>query len=277
MLSSQWISRCPSTVAAIVTVLIGTAALAQPNNTRISSSGPDFDNLNRILMDRDSVAPPAGLGGNGFLGQRSDVDLSKVDVNKLKNLMKEAVDESSRLFNLLETDSRRNLQLTPLVTDLLRLRAQAARLYEAVNSRSDLNYIVTDFRQLDSDWRLLSHRISQTPQLSRGTLDSVERIDRIDREVGTLFKIDPTLDSRELLHQTAMLASALRNLADDIQLDPNVGNRMNNLVMETRKLEQQVRRVERLILDQASYDYIVSEYNRFSSMWGTLLPQLRQS
>jgi hypothetical protein len=56
-----------------------------------------------------------------------------------------------------------------------------------------LENIVADFRQIDADWRLLSHRLAQSTGLSNATLQSIDRIDRLDQQVGKLFQVEPSL------------------------------------------------------------------------------------
>ena len=264
-----------SAIVAFLTVAVGSAALAQ-SNTRITRSDTNIDNLNRLLNDRDMPGAGTNVRSQSYLNPPPQVDLTKVDQRALANLMKEAVDESTRLYRLLDTDYQRNPQLRPLVQQLLQLRAQAARLNQDLTDRVPLQEILVSFQTLDSDWRLLSHRLAQTPQLSTATRDSIDRIDRIDREVGKMFKVDPTLDRTMLMTQLATMHNAFRNLLDELQLDPTGGAASAQLVIDVRKVQQQIGRVEQQVLDNTQYELIVNEYSRFSRMWTTLLGQLRK-
>ncbi len=258
----------------VLTVFVCAAAFGQPS-TRISRSDSDLDSLNRLLQDQGIEGTRPDLRSNSILNQPSQVDPNKVDQRALASLMKEALDEANRLMRLLDADYARNPSLRPLVQQLLELRAQAQRLNDDLNARIPLQSILVSFRTLDSDWRLLSHRLSQVPRLGQETLRSVERLDRLDREVGKLFQVDPTLDRRTLLQQLAVQVNSLRTIIDELRLDATGGNRMAQLVTDSGKVQQQIGRVEQVVLSSGSYEQIVNEYNRFIRMWTVLLDQLR--
>ncbi len=270
------VDHCRAVVVALLTVSIGSAALGQ-GNTRVTRSDGSIDNLNRLLNDPGMPGSSPSLRNQTFLNAPPQVDLTKIDQRVLSNLMKEAVDESTRLYRLLDTDYQRNPQLRPLVQQLLQLRAQAARLNQDLADRVPLQEVLVGFRTLDSDWRLLSHQLAQTPQLSTATRESIDRIDRIDREVGKMFSVDPTLDRSALFSQLATMNNAFRNLLDELQLDPGAGARNSQLIVDVRKVQQQIGRVEQLLLDNAQYELIVNEYSRFTRMWTVMLGQLRNS
>ena len=270
------VDHCRAVVVALLTVSIGSAALGQ-GNTRVTRSDGSIDNLNRLLNDPGMPGSSPSLRNQTFLNAPPQVDLTKIDQRVLSNLMKEAVDESTRLYRLLDTDYQRNPQLRHLVQQLLQLRAQAARLNQDLADRVPLQEVLVGFRTLDSDWRLLSHQLAQTPQLSTATRESIDRIDRIDREVGKMFSVDPTLDRSALFSQLATMNNAFRNLLDELQLDPGAGARNSQLIVDVRKVQQQIGRVEQLLLDNAQYELIVNEYSRFTRMWTVMLGQLRNS
>jgi hypothetical protein len=46
------------------------------------------------------------------------------------------------------------------------------------------------------------------------------------------------------------------------------------MVSDTRKLQQQVTRIEELVIDNYPYERIVSEYNRFERAWAVMLDQV---
>ncbi len=258
----------------VVTVTLCASGFAQ-SNPRVTRVDADIDSLNRLLQDQGLQGTNPGMRGNSILNSPSQTDLSKVDLRALTSLMKECVDESTRLYRLLDADYQRNPSIRPLLTQLLQLRAQAARLNEDVAARIPLQTILTSFQSLDSDWRLLSHRLTQVAQLSRDTIASVERLDRLDREIGKLFQVEPTLDRRTLLQQLAIQINAMRTVIDEVRLDPAGGARISQLVTDGGKVQQQISRVEQVVLSNGSYELIVTEYNRFARMWTTMLEQLR--
>lgn len=273
--------RSRSFLMGLLTVFVCASALAQAptrvtrTGTDVPRPGTDIDSLNRLLLDQGLPGTNSNLRENSILNNRSQVDLSKVDQRALAQLLKEAVAESTRLYRLLDADYQRNPSLRPYLTQLLQLRAQAGRLSEDLESRIPLQSILISFQSLDSDWRLLSHQLSQVPALKSETVQSVERLDRLDREIGKLFQVEPTLDRRTLLQNLSIQINSLRTLIDELRLDPALGTRVSQLVIDAGKVQQQVSRVEQVVLSSGSYEQIVSEYNRFARMWGLLLEQLR--
>lgn len=254
----------------LLTVTVCASAFGQ--TTRISNSNPDLDSLSR-LQATDGFS--SRTQGNSLLYSPSQADLSKIDQRQLATMMRDALNESTALYRILDAESVRNRQLIPLLRELLQLRAQASRIDQDLTNRVDLRDVMVSFRQLDQAWRTLSHQLSQSPGLSREAIASVERLDRIDREVGKLFQVEPTLDRRELLRQLATLSNAFRNLIDELLIAPTGGTKIAQLVTDSRKVQQQVQRVEQVVLENYPYEQIVIEYSRFTRMWTTLLDQLR--
>jgi len=258
-------------VTALLTVTLASSAMAQ--STRITRTETDLDLSRR---------PPAGeIGSLDDLRSRPTnntpraVDYSKVDRRALANLMKETLDESNRLYSSLDADYRRNPSLRSLLSDLSRLRTLASQVNQDMAAGVTLERIVVDFRQLDTDWRLLSTRMAQANGLSSISLQSVDRIDRLDQQVGKLFQVEPTLDRRTLQQQLGIMENALYNMSDELRRDMNASAKMTELASDARKLQQQIARVTDLVIDNYPYERIVSEYNRFERAWAVMLDSLR--
>ncbi|MCA9038166.1 MAG: hypothetical protein KDA91_23740 [Planctomycetaceae bacterium] len=261
-------------LAAMLTVTIGSAALGQ-TDPRIGRADTNFDSLGRMLTDPGMTTPGQSIRGPGYLNSPPQVDLSKVDQRVVANLLKEAVVESDRLYTALDADYRRNPSLRPLFQDLFKLQSQAKRLNQDLANRVPLQDVLVNFRMLDSDWRNLSHQLSQTAGLSAQTRESVDRINRIDQEVGKLFSVEPTLDRGALLSELSTMNNALRVLVDELEYDPNTDRTTQQLIVDVRKLQQQTSRIESMVWDNISHKMLVDEYTRFSLMWSTTLERLR--
>lgn len=262
---------CQSLLTALLTVTCSAAVMAQPA-TRLGSNSTDFGNFDRSIR---------GGGDSPSLDARSrnlaaTPDLSNVDIRVVDNLLKECVNESERLYRLLETDYRRYPELRTQLQDVETLRARASRLSKDLTAGYSLARLQPELKQLDSDWHYLSHQMSQARQISNATRDSVERIDRLDRQLEKLFQMEPQLDRRALMVELARLNSSIRNLVQELELDPEAGNRIYQLVIDTRKLDQQANRVQELVVDDMPYTNVVTEYGQFSRMWTALSPQLQK-
>lgn len=267
-------ARCREVLVVLLTVISCTAASAQ-SSTRVART-TDLNSPNRLPGNDDFLRTAPVGGRDSLLYGDSNVDLDKVDRTALANLLKEAIAESESLYRQLDKDSLRNPALTPLMRELLSLRNLARQLSTDIAARVPLEEIIVDFRALDSDWRLLSNRLIQSRLTQDGQI-SVDRLDKIDQAIGKLFHVAPTLDRRALLEETSAMKSAFRSLIDELNLDTEGGNAIDQMILDSRRLQQQVGRVEQVVLDNRSeYDEIVNEYSRFTRVWTSLLTQLRK-
>lgn len=261
--------------AALLTVTLASTAIAQPA-TRIGRTESDYQDLNRRLK-------PEELGSLDnsprmpLLGTNSKpIDLTKVDKRALATLMKEVLDESERLYASMEQDYRRYPQLRSLLNDLYSLRNLTIRLNQDMTAGIPLETILVDFRRIDADWRVFSHRIAQSTGVSAATSASVGRLDALDRKVGQQFQVEPTLDYRQLYQQLSVLENALYNMSDELSRDYNGTPKTPQIVNDCRKMQQQITRVQDMVLAQYPYDRIVREYNFFDRPWELTAEQLRE-
>lgn len=259
-------------VTALLTVTIASTAMAQ--STRLSRTGTELEDLSRRLPAGD-IGSLQDLRSRPTLSSTRPVDYTKVDKRALANLVKETLDESGRLYAALEADYRRNANLRPLMTDLRKLQNLTSQINQDMTAGMALESIVVDFRQVDADWRLLSHRMAQTAGLSSNTMQSVDRIDRLDQQVGKLFQVEPSLDRRALQQQLGILENALFNMSDELRRDTTGSAKITQMSSDARKLQQQVTRINDLVIDDYPYERIVSEYNRFERVWAVMLDQVR--
>jgi len=268
------IEQLRAVFAALLTVALAASAVAQPA-TRIGRNDTNLQDLNRRLQPGELGGLDARPGTVPLGPDAKPIDYSKVNKQALANLMKEAFDESGRLYSSLEQDYRRYPQLRSLLTDLYSLRSLTSRLTQDMNTGIPLETIVTDFRRIDADWRVLAHRMVQSAGLSKTTLASVDRLNAIDKQVGTQFQVAPSLDYRALNSRLSVLESALFNISEELSYDYSGTAKTAQIVNDCRKMQQQITRVAELVMDQYPYDRVVSEYNRFDRAWILTLEQLR--
>ena len=268
---NQWTDWCRSAMTALLTICAAATAFAQPL-PRIGDNSSDFGDFNRVI--RDDISRNTGFGTNP-LGTTPHVDLSRVDKRVVQNLLNESVAESDRLYRALQQDYQRYPEIRPFLSDLISMRARASRAAQDMTAAIPLEQLLPQFQQMGSDWRLLSHQMSQSRQLGRTSLDSIDRIDRLVRELEKVFQMEPQLNRRELLTEFARLDSALRNLVQELEMDPTPGDKIFQLTLDARKLNQQAYRIQQMVLDQATYTAIVAEYNRLETMLAAVVPNVR--
>ena len=263
---------CRSVLTGLIVVSYSVAVMAQPA-TRIGSNSTDFGDFNRSIRG-GGTSPSLNSGRRDLTAPTTD--LSRIDTRVVENLLKECVAESERLYRALEQDFRSYPELRSPLQDVVTLRARASRLSQDMEAGYSLERLQPDLKQLDSDWHYVSHQLSQARQISNTTRDSVERIDRLDRQLEKLFEMEPQLDRRALMVELARLDSSARNLVQELEMDPEASNRIYQLVIDSRKLDQQAYRVQAMVVDNYPYASVVSEYGNFSRMWASLLPQLQK-
>ena len=58
-------------------------------------------------------------------------------------------------------------------------------------------------------------------------------------------------------------------------MDPTPGDKIFQLTLDARKLNQQAYKIQQMVLDQATYTAIVAEYNRLEMMLAAVVPNVR--
>ena len=275
-MSNQWRDWSKSALTALATVILAVTAFAQPPRgtqpPRIGDNSSEFGAYDRMI--KDGLGSQPTLRSNP-LGTQPAIDVSRVDRRQVQNLLNECVAEAERLYRALEADYRRSPAIRPFLSDVISMRARAARAAQDVQTGTDLRTLLPEFQQLGSEWRNASHQMAQARTLSPASLDSIGRIDRLERELEKLFRLEPQFDRRALLLEFSKLSSAAGNLVQELELDRNNGDQMVQLIYDARKLDQQAYILQQRIVDNYSYTDIVNEYGRFSQMWRIIVPKLR--
>lgn len=254
--------------AVLAAVLISPLASAQ------------FSRISRTDVETRNQLPSGDLGaaeirrGPGLFGSQRRPNLAQVDRRQLSSLISQLQSEIGRLASALEADYRRDTRLRPLLIELIAVREQLRQLaVPATAQQGDLADVMNYFLQTDASWQIFSNRLGQARQLSEPTVQSLARANSLDRQIGRLFQVDPTLDRPALLQQLSGQETALHFLTDELQRDVNASS---SLITSCRKLEQQVNRVASMVVENLSYERLVSEYVRFEESWAELMPQLTQ-
>ena len=259
-------------ISGVLTVSLTTSVFAQ--RTRLSAlERRSFEDV----LDHDGRRTPGlNLRSSFSLNKQPDVDFTKVEIRPLLDLLTETADESERLHTALRDDSAGSRTLQNSLQDVSRLRNIATYAAQDLERGLSLELLFPGIRKLSTDWRLLSHQLGQSPRVSRKSLSIVARIDRLEREMEKIFRLSPQLDRRALVNEFAGLQFMLKNLLQELQYDSRGTDRANEIVYQVRKLGQQPRHIEDLVLDGDSYDRIVGQFNRFSAQWALTLRELRR-
>jgi len=227
----------------------------------IDSGMDGFDEFSPIQQDAPAVAPR--------------VTDSEATMQQLRRAFASFAEEAQRLTTGLNNDLDYIPGIRPLLGDAIRIRAAASVLADKSKQARDRRTLGPEFEALDRQWRVLSYRLRQVEALDRTCLQRVDKLDEIDRSLCELLTVQPQINRRDLASRTASLAADLQNLRADIELELEPSDNKTMLLLTTQKLVQQADLVVNAIMDDASYDSIVSEYKRFQELWYPHAAKLR--
>lgn len=237
----------------------------------------DFmDGLLRTLIDSqlDRVLPPEPGGQPGVV-PRPPSRPQTPQLAAARSDLVEFTSESGRLVHALHAEAMRLPQVRPLIGDALRVNAAAAAAVDKCNYAGDLPAVEDDFRHLDSQWRLLAHRLERTYGLNEACLQHVRRLNELDQALCRRFGIPPQIDRAELARVMASLASELETLLEDVGVELSRSPLRAQLVVEGRKVAQQAGLVSAALTEGAAYGAVVEEYRRFRRLWYPFAARLR--
>lgn len=196
------------------------------------------------------------------------------DMNKARATLAGFSEESRRLLSALHADAGRVSTPRRHMGNAFRVNAAATALANQAAASGQLGELVEDVRILDREWRLMSHRLQQVEGLGEACRRSMQQLDRYDRELCALFGIQPQIDYRELLRTADSLATDLRYLVQDIEVELGRSSKYRVLVLEGRRVEQQARYLADAIEEERPYDAIVVEFKKFHSAWQAFAAKL---
>jgi len=176
--------------------------------------------------------------------------------------------EAARLTLALDNLMLRNRSIRPLFTDAMKMRARAHFITQNAMNEYDHTPIAEEFRNLDSIWRSLSHRLRQIRGLDQTTIGHIERLDRYDSELSKILQVRAQLDRGQLHEATATLTADLRNLLDDIEIELERSPRRDELLYSGRQVYSHARDVVHVLnTRRAGHDHVVTAYREFRASW----------
>jgi len=186
---------------------------------------------------------------------------------KVRSTLANFAQESERLRNALHADAGRLPGGRRSMGSAFRVSASASALAQTAAETNQLEPLVEDVRALDRDWRLLSYRLRQVEGLSDTCRRSAQKLDQYDKELCSLFKIQPQIDYRELLRAADTLAIDLRRLIEDTEIELGKTRKCQELLVEGRRVEHQARYLADAIQEERPYDAVAAEFKKFHTLW----------
>jgi hypothetical protein len=265
-------------VFALTVLLEPWPAFGQPRSARDHQERRrDFvEGLLRTLIDSqiDRVLPPEP-GEPPSLAPKTKPRPPTPQLAAARTELAQFTSESGRLVHALHNEALRLPQVRPLIGDALRVNAAAAALVDKCSYAGNLPAIEEDFRSLDSQWRLLSHRLERTYGLNEACSQHLRRLNALDHSLCRRFGVPPQTDRAELIRVMASLTSELETLLEDIGVELSGSRERAPLLVEGRKVAQQAGLVSAALSQGTAYDGVVEEYKRFRRLWYPFAGRLR--
>lgn len=196
------------------------------------------------------------------------------ELTKARTALQSFRQESITLNTLLQKDAQRNPGLRTLIADSVRLQARADAITQRSQAVPDHRFIVQDTRLLDSDWRKLSWRLQQVPNLPQPCRACIGLLDRYDAAFCEALSIEPQIDRRSLQRQSEGLVVYLNGLGDDINFELQRSPARNTLLLKASQAHQSAVGFSDAVSASLPYSELVSSYKSFLRRWNPLAREL---
>ena len=210
-----------------------------------------------------------GIQGNGLPGgqaiPRPVVEVSP-KMRSVRENLKAMAAQYDILIRELQTLERNSAYFRPLMADALQVRAEIDAISRRAQVYPRIDSIAADYQRVDRDYRVLTHRLRQSRQLSQPVTSCLDRIGQIDTKLCDLFGIEPQIDRRELLRLTTSLRSDFQHLLQDIYYASNRAPELTPVLNDGKRLYANINQSTGLI-SSAQYSTIVSAFKRCDQQW----------
>jgi len=245
------------------------ATAQQPRATRVSytpeqTKGFIDDLTNGFMDDIDRRRFPGGVG-NGAGG--ADATAITKEMRAVRPLVRDFAEEISQLGYDLNDEVRRLPSIRPLLTDTFKVSAQSASLDKTIQRVNDHRLLANEFQDLDAKWRELAFRMTNTRGIGRPIVERIAAINDLNEQIDDAIGMRPQVNRRELFQKTNDLATDLKNLLDDIQVE--LGARESQqFKLGLNRARQQVLNIAALV-DENNIDteLVTEEYKQFQALW----------
>jgi hypothetical protein len=183
-------------------------------------------------------------------------------------------DEAEKLIEDLRYEERFSAYVRGLVGDAIQIKATADILLHRSSTFSAALF-ATEYAELDRLWRVLAHRIRQTPNMGGALLRRVDQLDQLSNTLGQSLHLGPQLQRDELLRDFISLEDHLKRLADDVRFNLGRHPRRDAILTEIRRLQDRARHLRMLVNGPYKYREIADQYGQFQATWRPLKNELR--
>jgi hypothetical protein len=177
--------------------------------------------------------------------------------------------ESDQFVNMLRMEEQRLPRVRPLLADALTTNASIKSLRANMGRVHSLDPLTDSFCQIDAQWRLLNHKLSQVNGLKSECVACIRRMATFDADLCGLFNVQPQFNRRELARYCNQMASSLQHLIQDVRYDMPGHPQFRVIISECQRLYARLNESGRLI-ERGDYDSITRIYQRSVKDWRKL-------
>ena len=151
--------------------------------------------------------------------------------------------------------------------DTIKLNASVSHINTRAATAGSIADLQPDFRELDRQWRVLSHRLRRAEGLDDACLQCVNRLSELDTTLCGVLGVPPQVDYRELLSASIALDTSLTHLIEDIELELPRNRHGRAIEAEVGQVEQRARWFVAAVTDQLGHDQLVDRFTTFYASW----------
>ena len=218
---------------------------------------------------RRSAGPPESLRPSNGRGVPGHPNVTP-QMQSLRPIVAGFSQEMATLSALLQTDSRRNVEIRRLLPDVIRLQAAATALSQRTASEHSHMLVLDDFRNLNSEWSVLSHQLEHCGSLSSQATSCMQRISALDVEYCSILGIRDQLNSPDLTRAVYTLTTYIHDVADDVHDRPVPGATHRQLERDLGQLSQRIEYFATLVSRGSAYSTVVAEYRSIFAEWSRI-------
>ncbi len=263
----------PSIVFTCVALLIsadvasGQVSDAQRNRRREFVGGL-LQTLIESQMNRNPVQPQPGrpnLRPFPVNGPKPSLPLTP-NMIKARKQCQAWENESAQFVKLLRQEERRLPRVRPLLADALATHASIKALNVNLGQTHTLDPLTDRFCDLDAQWRLLNHQLTQVRGLQPECTACMTRMVNYNTQLCGLFEVQPQFNRAELSRYCTQMASSFQHLIQDVRYDLQGDPNYNVVLRDLQRIYTRLNEADRLI-GHGSYDAIVRIYNQCLNQW----------
>jgi hypothetical protein len=197
------------------------------------------------------------------------------DLREARTAARSFADEAQHLVVGMSQAVGRMPSLRPLFADAVKIRASAEVLAQRSRDFDSHDRFAREFQPLDNQWRVLSNQLQNYEDFPKDCLACVRELDAIDQRLCGMLALEPQLDRVELARLTAILATNIHNMEEEIANDFSLGNSRRQMVFDCRQLHSQCDVLTRGITVGKARQAILADYKAVVDQWNTLAGNLR--